>query len=95
MSRGLSKIQRVVLGLLDGTERGMVYQSTTALDTGEMLDELVERGMVKDGNRKLAMFTVRRACDSLLSRGLISGKNVFDSNNPGRRTICWSKKEAN
>jgi len=84
-------MQRVVLGLLDGGEEGVVYDGLDqGCDTAELLEELLERGLVRvAAPRKQQMFTVVRACRSLERRGLIVGRYVTDAEHPHCRTIRW------
>lgn len=94
MSRGLSKIQTTILGLLRGTDRPLVYSGGGKLTTGELLAELAERRLIDDSvRRKIALYTVRRACNSLSLRGLIDGHYMVDCDHPGATTISWSIKE--
>jgi len=90
MSRGLSKLQRAIVGLLVGTLERQVFSSGGGLTTSELLEELQARGLVKEGiSRKIAMFTVRRACHSLLDRGIVEGEYVIDCNHPWAQVACW------
>lgn len=89
----LSGMQRTILDVLEGRERGRLFGSARALDTDELLEELGARGLVKADRRKLAMFTVRRAAMALYRRGLIAAKYVPCCEHPGRRTINWTAKE--
>ncbi len=95
MSKGLSKIQKTILGLLEGTEKGRIFACHGgSLLTSELVDELVDRGLLKeDAPRKQLMFTVVRACGSLVHRGLLEG--IYESDEWGRHTISWeaSKKK--
>jgi hypothetical protein len=94
MSRGLSKMQMTILGLLQGTERGLVFSGGREWTTGELLAELTERGRIGESvRRKIALYTVRRACNSLQVRGLIDGEYTIDCDHPGANTISWSIKE--
>lgn len=80
MSKGISKTQAVILGLLRGTEKKQVYRGVGGpMDTAEIAAELEERQLLNyDQPRKLRLFTVRRACDSLLRRGLIESRYILD-----------------
>jgi len=91
MSKGLSEIQKTILGLLNGTEKGLVYRNAAGgLDTREIVEELLEREILnQNAPRKQLASTVIRACSSLVRRELIEGLYVPDANNPGRRTISW------
>ncbi|MEX2111894.1 MAG: hypothetical protein WD845_01835 [Pirellulales bacterium] len=75
MSKGLSKRQSLIVGLLTGTVRGKVYGGADdGLSTPELVDELYQHEALPDGmSRQQAVFTVRRACDSLCQRGLLEG----------------------
>jgi hypothetical protein len=86
-------MQTTILGLLRGTERRRCYSgSGGALLTRELLDELEERELIDSGNRKTALFSVRRACRSLAARGFIDGKYEVDDDNPDVSSIAWSIK---
>jgi hypothetical protein len=90
VSRGLSKIQRHIVGILSGTTRPLVFRSGGTLTTGELLDELREAGLVReDGPRGVGTFTVRRACLSLHRRGLIRGVYTRLCDLPLSLTIAW------
>ncbi len=94
MSRGLSKLQRAIVGLLDGTIKLRIFSGSGALTTSELLEELRERGLVReDIPRKTAMFTVRRACLSLLERDILEGEYVIDVDHPWARVASWHLKE--
>ena len=90
MSRGTSQMQREILSALRGERMKVFHPSGGALDTSEIVEELEARGFRLPDNRKSAMFTVRRACDSLGRRGYLSSKYAPDWNNPGRKTVSWS-----
>lgn len=91
MGRGLSRTQRIILGLLDGSVEGAVYEGLDqGCDTAELLEELLERGFLRASTpRKQRMFTVVRACRSLERRGLLLGTYVTDAEHPHCRTIRW------
>ena len=91
MGRGISRTQRVILGLLEGSVDGLVYEGLErGCDTAELLEELLERNSVSaSAPRKQQMFTVVRACRSLERRGLVEGRYVTDVENPHCRTIRW------
>ena len=90
MSKGLGKLQRVIFDLLSGSRKGQVYSSSSALDTSELLDELVAAGFISDGMPRMQqMASVLRACRGLVKRDMISGKYGPDCNNAGRTTIQW------
>ena len=90
MSRGLGKLQHSIVGLLDGTLKRQVFSSGGGLTTSELLEELQVRGLVKEGtSRKIAMFTVRRACHSLLNRGILEGEYVMDCDYPWAEVVSW------
>lgn len=97
MSKGLSKLQRHVVGLLDGSIKHTIYSGGkgSELTTRELLEELVEAGLLPEGrDRKQAMFTVRRACMSLLRRDLLTGRYAWDCDNVGRRIATWKTAPA-
>lgn len=94
MSKGLGKLQRAIVGLLDVTLEGEVYTKGRILTTNELLDELRARGLVKeDIPRKTAMFAVRRACLSLLNRGILEGEYIIDCNYPWANVASWHLSE--
>ena len=89
MSKGLSKLQQVIVSLLSGKERGLCYANATVLTTSELLAELEERELLnRNTARKIRLFTVRRACTSLLNRGLVQGNYVFTD--VSARELSWS-----
>lgn len=91
MSKGLSKLQKAIVGLLDGSIKSRLYRGGGALDTREILEALMDSGeMSSDTNHKSAMFTVRRACLSLLNRGIIKGEYVIDCDYPWAKTASWT-----
>jgi hypothetical protein len=90
MSKGLSKLQKAIVGLLDGTIKHEVYSGKT-LSTRELLEELIEHDEIsRDSNHKTAMFTVRRACLSLLNRDILQGEYIIDCDYPWAKTACWT-----
>jgi len=92
MSRGISKSQQIIFGLLNGLEDGRVYDDLDhGCDTAELLEELLVRGLVnEDAPRKQQMFTVVRACRSLERRGLLEGEMVTDADHPHCKTLHWT-----
>lgn len=87
-------MQRAIVGLLDGTQRRQVYAGAGPLQTSELLEELLACEAIADGKPwKQAMFTVRRACVSLVRRAMIEGEYIPDADNPGRETIQWAAIE--
>lgn len=91
MSKGLGKLQRVIVGLLDGTLSRKVYAGFGALTTDELLAELEERGIVRsDAARKIRLFAVRRACISLLNRGILEGEYIPHCDYPWATVLSWS-----
>ncbi|MGA2797774.1 MAG: hypothetical protein ABSE63_09360 [Thermoguttaceae bacterium] len=91
MSKGLSKLQKDIVGLLDGSLKRMVYSPGDSLTTRELLEELIEHDeMSSDTNHKVAMFTVRRACLSLLSRDIIKGEYGIDCDYPWAKIASWT-----
>jgi len=90
MSRGLSQQQRVILGILRGSEPTQVYASGRGgLITSELTLELEERELLPPGAPwRQQLFTVRRACHALLRRGLLTGSYDVDDKS-GARTITW------
>ena len=94
MSRGLSRQQRAIVELLSGKRKGQAYATAAGgLDTAELLEELKALGLVnEDAPRKQQMHTILRACDCLISRGLLIGKNTIECDAPCRKTVAWSFK---
>lgn len=94
MSKGLSRIQNCIIGLLRGTVRRRCFPgSGGALITSELAEELMEHGLLSDhAPRKQQLFIVRRACDSLIRRGLIVGEYTRDGE--VNRVVSWSKIES-
>jgi hypothetical protein len=91
MSKGISKLQKQILGLLDGSIRHQVFNEGDALTTAELLEELQTSGTLnEEQNHKYAMFTIRRACRSLVARGILQGDCEPDFDNVGRRAATWS-----
>jgi hypothetical protein len=89
MSKGLSKLQRTIVGLLDGSLKRQFYRGG-ALITSELLAELVDREAVReDMPRNMAMFTVRRACMSLVERGILEGEYSIHADYPWAKVITW------
>lgn len=90
MSKGPSKIQNCILGLLRGEVRRQCYSGgSSPLITNELVDELTEAGLLSDGTpRKQRLFVVRRACDSLAGRGLVIGEYVPAEH--ATRVVSWS-----
>ena len=99
MSKGLGKLQRAIVGLLDGTLKHQVFSAGGALATSELLAELVALGLLEeDLPRKTAMSTVRRACHSLLDRGILEGEYSIDCDYPWAQVASWRinrRKKAN
>ena len=90
MSKGLSKLQKTILGLLDNSLPGSCYRWSGTLTTRELLHELIIRGMIsRDSPKKSAMATIRRACMSLLERGHIEGEYDIDSDYPWATIVSW------
>lgn len=90
MSRGISRLQRTIVGILDGSLRRKAY-SPGPLDTRELVEELRAQGAMSDEKpQRQAMATVVRACRNLIGRGLVSGRRVPRIDLIGRITICWS-----
>ena len=91
MSRGPGRLQRSILGLLDGSAKAHYFANPHGgLTTAELLEELGHAGVTDDARpRKELMAKVLRACASLQDRGLLSGEYVADDVNAGRETVCW------
>ena len=88
MSRGLSKIQNCIVGLLRGTVRRRCFSGGGALITSELAEELTEHGLLSDqAPFKQRLFVVRRACDSLVRRGVINGEYTWDDYG---RVVSWA-----
>jgi hypothetical protein len=91
MSRGLGKLQRTILGLLRGTERGEVYRNSGSLTTRELVEELRTREMLNDAKpEKQHLAAVRRACDGLARQGLLGGVYHRDDPFVGAYMITWT-----
>ena len=93
MSRGLSRIQNAIVGLLGDHPNRQRFAGCGALTTSELAKELQAKGLVDwdtAPQRKMAFFTVRRACDSLLARGILQGEYVIEDERPWPKTISWS-----
>lgn len=87
MTRGLSKSQVIILGLL---------AKTGGLDTPEIVEVLSDQGIIKQGApRKQQMYTVVRACKALARRGLVVGNQVTHADYPWAKTIHWVAKKRN
>lgn len=94
MSKGLGKLQRAIVGLLDGSIPRKVY-SPGALVTNELLEELERLGLLREGtSRKVAMHTVRRACMSLSDRGIIRGEYIIHDPCYWADVLSWSIAKA-
>jgi hypothetical protein len=89
MSRGLSRMQKTILGLLDGSLQGRVFRSGGDLGTAELRAELLEAGILATEDQRQGMYTVWRACASLARRGLLQGERTIDCDYPWARTISW------
>jgi hypothetical protein len=91
MSKGLGRLQRSIVGLLEGTLSRRVFAGSGPLTTDELLAELEERGLVRaETSRKVRLFTVRRACISLLDRGVLEGEYILHPEYPWARVLSWS-----
>jgi hypothetical protein len=96
MSKGLSKLQKAIVGMLDGSIKHDVYSSGNTLTTRELLEELIAHDeMPSDANHKSAMFTVRRACLSLLNRDILQGEYMIDCDYPWAITASWTLIDRN
>jgi hypothetical protein len=89
MCRGLSRMQKTILGLLDGSLPGQVFRSGGALSTAELRAELLEAGILATEDQRQGMYTVWRACASLARRGLVQGERTTDCDCPWVKTISW------
>jgi hypothetical protein len=90
MSKGLGKLQRTIVGLLDGTIPHEVYRPGS-LTTSELLDELERRGLVRQGTpRKIAMHAVRRTCIALSDRGILDGEYIVHDPCHWAKVLCWN-----
>src|SRR5262245_13993430 len=92
MSRGLSKRQRIILAVLDGSRPRRVY-APGPMTTRELVQELVAHGALPERAGKpawrQALFTTRRACFSLVRRGLLEGRYCIDGDPPSCLSITW------
>lgn len=94
MSKGLGRIQRTIVGLLDGSLKRKLFCGGGRLTTSELLAELQERGVIRDDvPRKVALFTVRRACHALVQPELLEGEYEIDVDFPWAETIRWRLKQ--
>lgn len=94
MSKGLSKQQLTILGLLNGSVKPQCFSSGGELTTGELVEELVAHGILRDSMpHKQQLSTVRRACDSLVRRGLVAGRYAIHLDYPWAYEITWSVKQ--
>src|SRR5690606_16773336 len=95
--KGLSKQQRLILDLLRGTEpldsegneefQEWPESAPIRLITNGLLLELTYRGFdIRNDNWKQWQFAIRRACDSLVRRGLVEA--YYDTVN-GHHVIVW------
>lgn len=90
MSRGLSRLQRGIYDLLAGKRRGLVYGSGGPLTTSELVEELIEAGLLADDiPQEQATFTVRRSCYGLVQRGLLKGAPSSHGEHAWIKTITW------
>ena len=91
VSRGHGKLEREILSLLSGKTKSRVYSSSGGgFDTRELLEELSGSGVIVNNNQKIAMYSVRRACRSLHSKGFLKGEWGIDVDFPHCKTITWS-----
>ena len=92
MGTGLSPLQRYIVGLLDGSVHHLVYSPASFHTTEELLEELEAAEMMKPGqDRKIALFTVRRACRGLCRREQMTRGDSFDDF--GRKVATWQLRD--
>jgi hypothetical protein len=88
----MSALQASILDIL--TRKRLIYYPNGHMSTPELLEELVDRNfyplLPENGGRKKALYSIRRACETLQDRGLISGSPVPDSLHPWVMTIEWA-----
>jgi len=88
-------MQRMILGLLNGTEKPLLYNRSDTLTTAELLAELIEHNILDDSRpRKQLMATVLRACASLQRRQLLGGVYGRNYDHGPAITVEWSPPEA-
>lgn len=91
MGKGLSLLQEVIVGLLDGSIPRREFSASGGLITRELVEELTAAGLLSDSmSKRQATFTVRRACTALLRRGKLAGEYDRLYTPPFSRTIIWS-----
>ncbi len=96
MSKGLSKQQTAILGLLRGDVVRQCFAGSGELTTDELAEELIEHGLLRDSMpNKQRLSTVRRACDSLQRRGLVASRYVIHCDYPWAYAISWSVTREN
>jgi hypothetical protein len=83
-------MQQAIIGLLDGTVKRQSCSGCGELTTDELLEELRELGFIReDVPRKHALFTVRRACTSLLERSILEGEYMAHPDYPWANVLLW------
>jgi len=88
-------MQRMILGLLNGTETPMVYTVSDRWTTAELVDELVKCNLLDETRHLRSLLaTVHRACRSLERRKLIEGVYERDWSNGAEIAVGWSRKDA-
>jgi len=86
----LGKLQSRILGILNGSAPTKYAAGGQELTTAELLEELVYAGLLSRYAIRSAQFvTVRRACQTLAQRKLISGSCPTEAESP-HRTEAWS-----
>lgn len=97
MSRGLSKTQRAIVAILDGSDPLKCFAKTSkpVLLTAELVEELMQRKLVRASRpRKQQLATVLRSCRGLFARGLITGKYSRDFDSGPQLTVAWSVRRS-
>jgi hypothetical protein len=87
-------MQRDIVGILSGTRQRRVYGGGGRLDTSELVEELLALGYFADcEERRQVVFTTRRACWSLVRRGLLTAEYVLAVPPVHGGTISWKATE--
>lgn len=93
VSRGLSRLQRGILAFLRGKVPAIFHVPGGAHTTTELLREMVARGWIRSDDtpaeHRQNLFVLRRACASLVRRGLLVSEDTTASDPPHCRTISW------
>ena len=92
MGTGLSPLQKAIIATLDGTARRHCY-SAGPLITNELMEELIKAGVIaQPRNRrqhKLRIHALRRACNALVRRGILTRSEAWSDGLAPLRVISW------